>query len=91
MGGLVFLDWLVLVTYLLMVGLVAWRAGRRHRSRDTLSSDEQDYVLAGRSIPAWAAAVSFMATALSAATFIGASSAKSVGGFWLRQSPKCMK
>ncbi|TVR13631.1 MAG: hypothetical protein EA401_06385 [Planctomycetota bacterium] len=71
MDGLGFVDWLVLLSYLGIVSWVAWRSGRAHRQVIHDDGDTADYVLAGRSIPAWAAAVSFMATALSAATFIG--------------------
>jgi len=58
------IDWLVLAAYMLVVigigiGVSMGRTGRR------------EYFLAGRSIPMWAAAVSVLATALSAATFIG--------------------
>lgn len=59
------LDVIVLVTYfvgLLVAGLVLGR--RRQRSTG-------DYFLGGRSMPAWAVAISTVATALSAATFVG--------------------
>ena len=76
-SGLDWIDWLVVVVYLTAVAGVAWRAGRKHRAVQTAAAStnqkelEGDYALAGRSVPPWAAAVSFMATALSAATFIG--------------------
>ncbi len=64
-GGLHAIDWVVLAGYaalLVVTGL--WVARRR------VSSDG-DYFLAGRSMPAWAVAVSLLGTAQSAATFIG--------------------
>jgi SSS family transporter len=59
------LDWLVLLGYLAVVvvtGVVFSRRGQR---------DTDDYFLAGRRMPAWAVACSIVATAISAATFIG--------------------
>ncbi|MCG8512252.1 MAG: hypothetical protein MI741_23790, partial [Rhodospirillales bacterium] len=60
------LDWTVLGGYfavLIAASLYFTRRGQK-------STD--DYFLAGRRMPAWAAALSVMATSLSAATFIGA-------------------
>lgn len=60
------LDWLVLLGYfVLLIGASLWFTRRGQKSTD-------DYFLAGRRMPAWAAAMSVMATSLSAATFIGA-------------------
>lgn len=64
--GLGILDWLVLATYFGGLAVVAWSVRPRQRAQTT-----EDYFLAGRTIPTWAAAVSFLATAISAATFIG--------------------
>lgn len=63
--GLGPVDLLALLAYFGLLAVIAWRARPRGNTTD-------DYFLAGRSIPAWAAACSFMATALSAATFLGA-------------------
>ncbi len=59
------LDWLILLGYLAVVvvtGVVFSRRGQR---------DTEEYFLAGRRMPAWAVACSIVATAISAATFIG--------------------
>lgn len=67
------LDWLVLLGYLAVVvvtGVVFSRRGQR---------DTEEYFLAGRRMPAWAVACSIVATAISAATFIGLP-AQSYGG-----------
>ncbi|MEZ6242941.1 MAG: sodium:solute symporter [Phycisphaerales bacterium] len=64
-AGFAPLDWAVLALYfgvLVVTGL--WFARRAQRDTD-------DYFLAARSMPAWAVAVSILATSLSAATFIG--------------------
>ncbi len=58
-------DWGVLIAYFaLLVGTGYWFSRRKQRTTS-------DYFLAGRSMPAWAVAVSLLATAQSAATFIG--------------------
>ncbi len=57
-------DWLVVVVYLGLVVAIGAAASRRHEEGD-------DFFLAGRSMPVWAVAVSTLATAVSAATFIG--------------------
>jgi len=62
-GGLGATDLLVILGYLALLAVVAWRARRRSASTD-------DYFLAGHGIPWWAAACSFLATAISAATFV---------------------
>lgn len=62
--GLGALDYLVLVGYFAALALVAWRARRPN-------ANAEDYFLGGHGIPWWAAACSFVATALSAATFVG--------------------
>lgn len=65
-GGLARTDWVVLAGYLLLLVITGvWVA----RARPTSGAD---YFLGGRRIPAWAAAISVLATSLSAATFIGA-------------------
>ena len=58
------IDWAVLAAYMAAVLLIGVWAGRRKEEGD-------DFFLAGRSMPSWAVAVSVLATALSAATFIG--------------------
>ncbi|MEX2673727.1 MAG: sodium:solute symporter [Phycisphaeraceae bacterium] len=60
------LDWLVLSSYLLLLIATSWWLSRREQH------DTTDYFLAGRRIPAWAAAFSVMATSISATTFVGA-------------------
>ena len=62
---LAYLDYLVCVGYVALLAVVVWRAGRR------CGDSTEELFLGGRSVPAWAAGLSFMATALSAATFIG--------------------
>lgn len=58
------LDWSIVVVFCLgVVGFGLW-VGRKKTAG-------KDFFLAGRNIPAWAAAISLVATALSAATFIG--------------------
>lgn len=58
------LDTVILAGYFILLISLGILFSRR-------KSTSQDYFLAGRSIPVWAAGISFMATALSAATFIG--------------------
>jgi SSS family solute:Na+ symporter len=59
-----FADWLVVIVYLGVVVVIGAMASRRHEQGD-------DFFLAGRSMPVWAVAISTLATALSAATFLG--------------------
>jgi len=60
------LDWFVLGGYfVVLIGASLWFTRRGQRNTT-------DYFLAGRRMPMWAAAMSVMATSLSAATFIGA-------------------
>lgn len=64
--GFEWADWLVLAGYFLLLAVSGvWLARRRQR-------DATDYFLAGRMMPAWAVSISVLATAQSAATFIGA-------------------
>jgi len=58
------IDWLVLAGYFVILVTTGVLFTRRQRSTD-------DYFRAAGTIPMWAAAISFLATALSAATFIG--------------------
>jgi SSS family transporter len=58
------LDWIVLGGY--FAGLAALGAALSRRQSGT-----EDYFLGGRRMPAWAVALSVVATAISAATFIG--------------------
>jgi len=63
--GLTALDWSIVAGYLVLaLGLGLWMS-RRQRGPDS-------FFLAGRRIPVWAAALSVLATSLSAVTFIGA-------------------
>jgi Na+/proline symporter len=57
-------DWVVLVGYLALVMLIAASVVRRREGTD-------DFFLGGRRIPAWAVAISLVATMQSAATFVG--------------------
>src|ERR1700722_11752088 len=58
------LDWGVLVGYFALVTLVGLAVARKDQNTD-------EYFLGDRSIPTWAAALSIVATMLSAATFVG--------------------
>ncbi|MHC5067577.1 MAG: sodium:solute symporter family transporter [Planctomycetota bacterium] len=60
------LDWLVVIGYALVVLIIGYRVGRGRRE------DADEAYLAGRGVPTWAAALSLVATSLSAATFLGA-------------------
>jgi SSS family solute:Na+ symporter len=58
-------DWIVLGGYFaLLIGSGIWFSRRK-------VADTRDYFLANRSMPAWAVAISILATAQSAATFVG--------------------
>ncbi|HEY1686254.1 MAG TPA: sodium:solute symporter [Tepidisphaeraceae bacterium] len=57
-------DWAVLVAYFALVTVVGVAVARKEQNAD-------EYFLGHRSIPAWAAALSLVATMLSAATFVG--------------------
>jgi len=63
---LAMLDWLVVALYLAMLLVTGWWFARID------ARDAGDFFLAGRSVPAWLAAVSVLATTQSAATFLGA-------------------
>lgn len=58
-------DWLVVGVYVVAVGALGLFFSRRQ-------SSDREFFLASRRMPAWAAAVSVVATSLSAVTFIGA-------------------
>jgi len=58
-------DWLVLAIYAGVLVVSGIWLGRKK------PSGTEDYFLAGRGMPAWAVAVSILATSLSAATFVG--------------------
>ena len=60
-----FADWAVVGVY----GLILIVSGIYFNRKE--QKDTSDYFLGGHSMPAWAVAVSIMATTLSAATFIG--------------------
>ncbi len=59
------IDWIVIAVYLLGIVAMGLWMGRKE-------DDMQDYFLGGRNIPWWAAALSLIATEISAATFLGA-------------------
>ncbi|MEM6257306.1 MAG: sodium:solute symporter [Planctomycetota bacterium] len=61
---LALLDWLILAGYFVLIITIGALASRG-------KNDEQGFFLGGRRMPAWAVAMSFAATTLSAATFIG--------------------
>jgi len=63
--GLGWVDWGVLAGYVAVVLGIGVAASRK-------GEDRAGYFLAGRSMPTWAVALSVLATALSAVTFIGA-------------------
>ncbi len=65
MSRLAGIDWLVLLGYAALLVVTGWLVARR--KHDSTS----DYFLGGRNVPAWAVAISVLATSLSAATFIG--------------------
>ncbi len=58
-------DWIVLAAYAMLLVVTGWIVSRRKRTSTS------DYFLGGRDLPAWAVAISVLATSLSAATFIG--------------------
>lgn len=58
-------DWVVLGAYVLLLLAAGWWFSRRE------AKDTAGYFLAGRSMPGWAVALSILATAQSAATFVG--------------------
>lgn len=62
------IDWAIVVVYLAIVVLIGLLAARK---RITAKSGD-DFFLAGKSMPMWAVAISILATAQSAATFVGA-------------------
>jgi SSS family transporter len=58
------LDWAVVLVYMLVVVAIGVQIGRRQKGVD-------DFFLGSRSMSLWPVAISVLATALSAATFIG--------------------
>ncbi|MCC5827220.1 sodium:solute symporter [Alkalimonas sp.] len=58
-------DWLAFFMYFAVMSLTGWYFSRRQ------SGNTRDYFLAGNSMPVWMVAVSVLATAQSAATFLG--------------------
>ncbi|HOR49933.1 MAG TPA: sodium/solute symporter [Candidatus Hydrogenedentes bacterium] len=63
-GGFAFVDWTILFIYMGVMLVIGALVSRQQ-------SDSQFFFLGGRSMPSWAVALSVVATALSAATFIG--------------------
>lgn len=60
------LDWTVFALYFIMIAVIGWYFSR------TRVTTTKDYFLGGRTMPMWVVAVSVLATAQSAATFLGA-------------------
>ncbi|MCC6677515.1 MAG: sodium:solute symporter [Phycisphaerales bacterium] len=59
------LDWAILAAYFILLAFTGWWFSRvKHKTTE-------DYFLGGRSMPVWAVAISILATAQSAATFVG--------------------
>ncbi|MEW6307047.1 MAG: sodium/solute symporter [Verrucomicrobiota bacterium] len=64
-SGFVFLDYVVLGVYLLSMVIIGWYCSKRESTTD-------DFFLAGKRIPWWAAGLSILGTQLSAITFMAA-------------------
>lgn len=64
-GRLTLVDWGVLAGYSVVLVVTGWMFNRR-AARDT-----GEFFLGGRRMPVWAVSISVVATALSAATFVG--------------------
>lgn len=62
-GTLSVVDWAVVASFLLAVGIVGYSVSGKQRST-------RDYFLGGRSLPWWAASLSIVATETSAVTFL---------------------
>src|SRR4051812_30842025 len=62
------LDWGVLSGYLVVLAAIGAAVSRRKGKAE----GSEEYFLGGRRMPVWAVALSVVATAISAATFIGA-------------------
>lgn len=59
------LDWVILAAYFALLAFTGWWFSRvKHENAE-------DYFLASRTMPVWAVAISILATAQSAATFVG--------------------
>ena len=65
-SGFAGLDWAVLAIYFLVLAATGWVFSLRKPATD------KEYFLGERNAPVWAVAISILATALSAATFVGA-------------------
>jgi len=59
------LDWTIFIAYFSIMGGTGWYFSRRK------VTDTKDYFLGGNSMPIWLVAISVLATAQSAATFLG--------------------
>ena len=59
------LDWVIFISYFVVMGATGWYFSRR------TVANTQDYFLGGNSMPIWLVAISVLATAQSAATFLG--------------------
>jgi SSS family transporter len=69
MGVLGFVDWLVLAAYVVLISGAG--VAFQWRRRAAIAGTSSDYFLAGRDMPVWAVAISTLATAQTAATFVG--------------------
>lgn len=65
-AGFTHLDWFVVALYFILLAATGWVFSLRKVTSD------REYFLGERNSPVWAVAVSILATALSAATFVGA-------------------
>lgn len=65
-AGFTNLDWIVVALYFLLLAGTGWLFSLRKVTSD------REYFLGERNSPVWAVAISILATALSAATFVGA-------------------
>jgi len=65
MSGLTILDWGVFIGYFGLLAFTGWYFSRKK------VNNTKDYFLAGNNMPIWVVAISVLATAQSAATFLG--------------------
>lgn len=64
-SGFEFLDWFVFLSYFIIISIGAWFFNRKK------IQNTNDYFLAEKSMPIWLVTISVLATAQSAATFLG--------------------
>ena len=65
MSGLTVLDWSIFFAYFLLLAITGWYFSRKK------VTNTNDYFLGGNNMPIWLVAISVLATAQSAATFLG--------------------